>query len=271
MNHATYNAIVKSTLRDLVKYCLPDNITDDINYDSHIGALRIYIDSILTRYPAEIPYYINNKIDSILQHEKSVKKLIGAHMLIGIQANPSICLYTGDITQIHVDCIVNAGNPTGHGCLIPGHKCVDNIIHLKAGPKLRAECKKNLKGGPIAFGELIVTLGYNLPARYVYHTVGPVYNVENRHAHQQTLSNCYVNCLDRARQMNLGSIIFPCISTGEYKYPKAEACVVALKSTNKWLEQNPDYAIKIIFCVFDPEDKRIYDQVINSCLWRDQI
>ena len=271
MNHATYNAIVKSTLRDLVKYCLPDNITDDINYDSHIGALRIYIDSILTRYPAEIPYYINNKIDSILQHEKSVKKLIGAHMLIGIQANPSICLYVGDITQIHVDCIVNAGNPTGHGCLIPGHKCVDNIIHLKAGPKLRAECKKNLKGGPIAFGELIVTLGYNLPARYVYHTVGPVYNVENRHAHQQTLSNCYVNCLDRARQMNLGSIIFPCISTGEYKYPKAEACVVALKSTNKWLEQNPDYAIKIIFCVFDPEDKRIYDQVINSCLWRDQI
>jgi O-acetyl-ADP-ribose deacetylase (regulator of RNase III) len=169
----------------------------------------------------------------------------------------NVSLWQGDITTLSCDVIVNAANKDGIGCFTVGHKCIDNIIHSKAGPRMRAECKVTLGDKKIETGELISTLGYNLPTRYVFHTVGPIGsgNIE--------LIKCYLNCLKRARDMNLHSIAFCCISTGEYGFPQSKACFLALNSVKRWMKDN-NYNIHVVFCVFKDDDYAIYSENIKK-------
>ena len=165
-----------------------------------------------------------------------------------------IVLMKGDITELDCDCIVNAANRS-----LLGGGGVDGAIHRAAGPQLLEACKK-LKGCPT--GEAKITPGFNLPARYVIHTVGPVFAGKGQDPID--LANCYWNSLELAKAHEAKSIAFPCISTGVYGYPHRQAAMVAVTTVKKWLEENDDYEIKIIFCAFDQRNYRCLEMELEG-------
>lgn len=160
-----------------------------------------------------------------------------------------------DITKLKVDAIVNAANRT-----LLGGGGVDGAIHRAAGPELLAECR-TLHGCDT--GKAKITKGYKLPAKYVIHTVGPVYNPNFAQQDAELLSSCYKNSLDLAKKYNLNSIAFSCISTGVYGYPKEEAAQIAVDTVKNWLSQQK-FNIKVYFCVFDSENKAIYNELTSN-------
>ena len=159
----------------------------------------------------------------------------------------------GDITKFEGDCIVNAANHT-----LLGGGGVDGAIHYAAGPELLKECR-TLNG--CETGQAKITKGYNLPAKYVIHTVGPVYWVNNALKNKVLLSRCYVNSLNLAKEKNLHSIAFPAISTGVYGYPLVDATKIAISTVQKWLKQNR-YDIDVTFVCYDDEAYSVYQEYI---------
>lgn len=158
----------------------------------------------------------------------------------------NIQILGGNITDLDVDCIVNAANRT-----LLGGGGVDGAIHRKAGPGLLAECRK-LRG--CATGEAKITGGYNLKAKYVIHTVGPIYS--GRIADAKMLYDCYWKSLQLAKANGIHSIAFPAISTGVYGYPLDEATDIAMDAVTHWLSENSDYEMEVIFSCFE---RRTYD------------
>lgn len=158
----------------------------------------------------------------------------------------SIKILGGNITDLDVDCIVNAANRT-----LLGGGGVDGAIHKKAGPGLLAECRTL---GGCETGDAKITKGYNLKAKYIIHTVGPIYNGTDRDA--KLLYNCYWNSMQLAKANGIHSIAFPAISTGVYGYPLDEATEIAMDAVKFWLSCNPKYDMEVIFSCFE---KRTYD------------
>lgn len=107
-----------------------------------------------------------------------------------------------------------------------------------------------------------MTKGYNLPAKYVIHTVGPIIYEDITDKQREELKNCYIHSLQLAKENNIKEIAFPCISTGEFRFPKEEACQIAIKAVKEYLKENTNYFEKIVFNVFTEEDYRIYNQNI---------
>lgn len=172
----------------------------------------------------------------------------------------TISLHQGDITKLDCDCIVNAANST-----LLGGGGVDGAIHKAAGPKLLLECM-TLHG--CKTGEAKITKGYKLPAKYIIHTVGPVYSGKASDA--ELLAACYKNSLDLAKENDLHSIAFPAISTGVYGYPLKDATEVAVKTAIDWLNENKDYAVDIVFCCFDKKTYDLYDEVMDSAIGKNK-
>ncbi|MCE5202782.1 MAG: O-acetyl-ADP-ribose deacetylase [Actinomycetia bacterium] len=162
--------------------------------------------------------------------------------------NERISVVTGDITRLEVDAIVNAANTS-----LLGGGGVDGAIHRAAGPELLAECRR-LGGCPT--GEARITGGYRLPARHVIHTVGPVWR-GGTHGERELLRSCYLNSLRLAEENGLASVAFPCISTGVYGYPKAEACEVAVDTVSEWLASH-ELPREVVFCCFTDSDAALY-------------
>lgn len=160
-----------------------------------------------------------------------------------------ITILQGDITKLAVDVIVNAANKS-----LLGGGGVDGAIHKAAGPKLLEECKTL---GGANTGEAKITHGYELPARWVIHTVGPVYR-DGKHGEPELLKHCYENSLCIARSYGLKSIAFPSISTGAYRYPIEEASTIALQTIHNWLKECTYYEMEVICVLHSNYDYQIY-------------
>lgn len=165
----------------------------------------------------------------------------------------AIWIIKGDITKVKVDAIVNAANTT-----LLGGGGVDGAIHQSAGPKLLEECRTL---GGCGTGEAKITKGYNLPAKYVIHTVGPVWR-GGIYGEDQLLRNCYINSLKLAEQNHLKSIAFPAIATGTYGYPKEEAAKIAINTVIEYLKHSN--LNKIIFVLHSKEDYQIYQRIYSG-------
>nr|XP_039335282.1 ADP-ribose glycohydrolase MACROD2 isoform X2 [Saimiri boliviensis boliviensis] len=167
-----------------------------------------------------------------------------------------VSLYRGDITLLEVDAIVNAANAS-----LLGGGGVDGCIHRAAGPCLLAECR-NLNGCDT--GHAKITCGYDLPAKYVIHTVGPIARGHINGSHKEDLANCYKSSLKLVKENNIRSVAFPCISTGIYGFPNEPAAVIALNTIKEWLAKNHHEVDRIIFCVFLEVDFKIYKKKMNE-------
>ena len=152
-------------------------------------------------------------------------------------------ILVGDITALDVECIVNAANKS-----LLGGGGVDGAIHRAAGVELYNEC---LTLGGCETGEAKITKGYNLKAKYVIHTVGPIYKQIDESLAEKQLYNCYKNTLELAKANDIHEIAFSAISTGVYGYPPHKACATALVAVHDWLIKNEDYDITIIFCCYN--------------------
>jgi O-acetyl-ADP-ribose deacetylase (regulator of RNase III) len=165
-----------------------------------------------------------------------------------------IAVLQGDIAILAVDAIVNAANST-----LLGGGGVDGAIHRGAGPKLLAKCATL---GGCKTGDAKITPGYNLPAKYVIHTVGPVWHGGN-HGEPELLASCYRRSLEVAVKNDITTIAFPSISTGVYRYPKELACGIALETTAEFLRQHAEIA-RVVFVCFSAEDERLYRNALSK-------
>ena len=177
---------------------------------------------------------------------------------------PGLYLWQGDITTLAVDAIVNAANSQMLGCFVPCHGCIDNAIHTYAGVQLRLECAGIMgrQGHEEETGRAKLTKAYNLPSRYVLHTVGPIVQGAVTQADRELLASCYRSCLDLAAKHGLHSMAFCCISTGEFHFPNELAAEIAIQTVGEWQRQNPD-KIKVIFNVFKDRDYEIYKRLLR--------
>lgn len=177
---------------------------------------------------------------------------------------PGLYLWQGDITTLAVDAIVNAANSQMLGCFVPCHGCIDNAIHTYAGVQLRLECARLMDGQKEEepTGSAKITKAYNLPCRYVLHTVGPIICGAVTQTDRELLASCYRTCLVLAAKTGLGSVAFCCISTGEFHFPNELAAEIAIQTVGEWQRQNPD-KIKVIFNVFKDSDYAIYKRLLR--------
>ncbi len=170
-----------------------------------------------------------------------------------------ILLQQGDITKCNTDAIVNAANTS-----LLGGGGVDGAIHRVGGPAILEECRAiRDRQGSCKVGEAVITTGGNLPAKYVIHTVGPVWNGGNSNE-EQLLANAYRNSLELAQKNNIKTIAFPNISTGIYHFPKDKAATIAVNTVNDFLKANPDSLDTIIFVCFDTENFQLYKTLLNK-------
>lgn len=152
------------------------------------------------------------------------------------EKEPGIALWQGNITRLAADAIVNAANSQMLGCFVPGHSCIDNAIHSAAGLRLRAACYELMKaqGHEEPTGQAKLTPGFALPARYVIHTVGPIVRGRVTENDQALLRSCYRSCLDIAQKKHLRSVVFCCISTGVFHFPRREAAEIATSEVRRY-------------------------------------
>ncbi len=181
-----------------------------------------------------------------------------------------LSIWQGDITRIAADAIVNAANSQLLGCFIPCHKCIDNAIHSAAGIELRMECDAIMKAKRRPYGSRYeeptgraeITGGYNLPAKHVIHTVGPIVKNKLNHALRQQLADCYRNVMECAMIRDVRTLAFCCISTGEFRFPNDVAAKIAVKTVEEVLEKQAKYFERIIFNVFQEKDLGYYRKIL---------
>lgn len=165
-----------------------------------------------------------------------------------------IDIESGDITELSCDAIVNAANKS-----LLGGGGVDGAIHRAAGRQLLEECKTL---GGCQTGQAKLTKGYNLKAKYVIHTVGPVYS--GKDTDEIMLKNCYINSLELAKEHEIHSIAFPAISTGVYGYPIEKAVPIAVDTVYSWIEKNMDYNIKVTFVCFNDRIFQMFKKYVQG-------
>ncbi len=181
-------------------------------------------------------------------------------------AQNDIVEWQGDITRLKVDAIVNAANSQMLGCFVPLHRCIDNAIHSAAGVQLRLACEEMMHGTEEPTGSARITSGFNLPAKYVIHTVGPIVTTPRPFRQQEAqLASCYTSCLDLAHKYGLASIAFCCISTGEFRFPNDLACEIAVSTVRSWMARHPETSVKtVILNTFKDIDHELYQNALTK-------
>ena len=232
------------------------------------------------RPPKPVTKDFLNIQDEYLQGEKTEKGIISLADIPFVKSG--IHLWQGDITRLSVDAIVNAANSAMLGCFVPCHGCIDNAIHSAAGIELRLECSRIMEEKHSMEGEhsmeeahsmekqkieeptgkAKITKAYNLPCRYVLHTVGPIIYGEVTQKDCNLLSDCYRSCLELAAEYQLKSIAFCCISTGEFHFPNEAAAEIAIQTVKEYQKKKPS-DMEVIFNVFKDCDYKIYKQLLG--------
>lgn len=200
--------------------------------------------------------------DAYLQEETRRKGVTSLAQLRPVEKG--LYLWQGDITTLGVDAIVNAANSGMTGCYVPCHGCIDNAIHTFAGVQLRLACAELMakQGCPEPTGQAKITQAYNLPCRYVLHTVGPIVQGPLTREHEQQLASCYRSCLDLAGDNYCKSLAFCCISTGEFRFPNQRAAEIAVETVKAWQAQHPE-ELEVVFNVFQDRDREIYEKLLG--------
>ena len=203
--------------------------------------------------------------DELLSFEREEKGVVDADSLPVTAANPQIAVWQGDITRLAADAIVDADNSALLGCFCPCHGCIDNAIHSAAGLQLRDECNDIMQrqGHLEPTGQAKLTRAYNLPAKYILHTVGPIIQGRVTRRDREALASCYRSCLELAAEHGLESVAFCCISTGEFHFPNREAAGIAVKTVTEFLRRDTSIR-KVIFNVFKDLDAEIYRELLGE-------
>lgn len=256
-----------------------DTMTDSELFNTYRSLVNV-------RPPREVPDVVGKTQDSFLQHEIAAKGITDAATLfedddnsykktVGTSsASKNLAVWQGDITTLKVDAIVNAANSQLLGCWSPCHACIDNCIHTYAGTDLRLACYEIMKSHSAAncsaapyeepTGSAEITKAYNLPCRFVLHTVGPIVGGRLTERDCDLLASCYTSCLDLAEENALTSIAFCCISTGVFHFPNDRACNVAVTTVRKWLMAHASANMRVVFNVFKNEDRALYEKELGK-------
>lgn len=229
------------------------------------GAQRRLLRSLMNvRAPAPLSAEFVRLQDALLGEEREERGVVDP-LLLPAASDGRIALWQGDITRLKADAIVNAANGALLGCFIPCHGCIDNAIHSAAGLQLREECSAMMErqGHAEASGNAKATRAYNLPSRYVFHTVGPIVSGPLTRRHREELRSCYASCLGLAEEMGLASLAFCCISTGEFRFPPEEAAAIAIRTVRDFLGRSASIA-RVVFNVFKDGDREIYERLLAA-------
>ena len=203
--------------------------------------------------------------DEYLSAERDMAGVVDSNALLPLCSDERLVLWQGDITTLKVDAIVNAANSGMRGCFRALHSCIDNIVHSKSGIQLRLYCDElmNRQGYEEPTGQAKITPAYNLPSRYVLHTVGPIIEGRVTRHDRELLASCYRSCLELAAENCLESVAFCCISTGVFHFPNQEAAEIAVKTVTDFLKTQTSIK-KVIFNVFKDTDKQIYRSILGA-------
>ena len=226
------------------------------------GQRRLLRGLMNVRMPMEIDDDFLSVQDAYLKEEAAEKGIVS---LDDISFNEEgLAIWKGDITRLAVDAIVNAANSGMTGCYVPNHTCIDNCIHTFAGVQLRLDCARIMdkQGYDEPTGQAKITKAYNLPCKYVLHTVGPIVQGKLTKEHERLLASCYNSCLDLAAENNLTSVAFCCISTGAFMFPNERAAEIAVDTVREYLMKGTSVN-KVIFNVFKDIDEEIYHELIR--------
>ena len=249
--------LIQALLKEQPQYRDMD-IPTDINSQHQLlrGLMNV-------RRPANIGADFLQVQDEYLQDETAAKGVTDVADLTPIQ--PGLYLWQGDITTLMCDAIVNAANSGMTGCYIPNHRCIDNAIHTYAGVELRLACEELMEqqGYPEPTGQAKITPAFNLPCRYVLHTVGPIINGRVTKEDEELLASCYRSSLELAAKNSLESVAFCCISTGEFHFPNEQAAHIAVETVKQFMNTKTSVK-KVIFNVFKDLDKEIYARILGA-------
>lgn len=249
--------LIQALLKEQLEY-------RDIDIPTDTNSQRQLLRGLMNlRRPARIGAEFLQMQDEYLQGETAAKGITDAADLTPIQ--PGLYLWQGDITTLKCDAIVNAANSGMTGCYIPNHRCIDNAIHTYAGVELRLACEELMErqGYPEPTGQAKITPAFNLPCRYVLHTVGPIINGRISRQDEKLLASCYRSCLELTAENGLESVAFCCISTGEFHFPNERAAEIAVRTVKEFLQKQTSVR-KVIFNVFKDLDKAIYEKLLRA-------
>ena len=256
--------LIKELLSELPQY-QEEGALERLSLPEHPEEQKRLLRSLMNiRPPRPVSQEFLRIQDGYLGEEVRQRGIVDGNALPASPANPRLVLWRGDITTLQVDAIVNAANSALRGCFVPCHSCVDNIIHSVSGIQLRLACDKLMKQQNYEepTGSAKITPAFNLPCRYVLHTVGPIVSGLLTPSHCMQLADCYRSCLELAAQHSLKSVAFCCISTGEFHFPQAEAARIAVQTVSEVLEKNTQLE-RVIFNVFKEEDEQFYKRLLG--------
>lgn len=255
--------------RDRRQFLIQELLKENTEYegiiipDTEQGQKDLLRSLMNVRMPGAIREEFQKVQDEYLQEENRKNGITDIADLSHSNLDERIYLWQGDITALRVDAIVNAANSQMCGCFRAMHNCVDNIIHSKAGIELRLCCYDMMQaqGHEEPTGKAKITPGYNLPCRYVIHTVGPIVQGRLKKKHEELLASCYRSCLELAEQNGVKSIAFCCISTGVFMFPNQRAAKIAVETVRTYYAETGSQ-MKVVFNVFKDEDLEIYRRIL---------
>ncbi|MGN0132704.1 MAG: protein-ADP-ribose hydrolase [Lachnospiraceae bacterium] len=250
----------------LIKYLLKEKIRfRNIQIPSETQGQRDLLRSLMNvRMPEPVDDEFLRIQDEYLRERNIERGITDAGCLTPVESDDRLYIWQGDITTLKCDAIVNACNSQMLGCFSPMHACIDNFIHTYAGIQLRLEMNEMMEkqGHEEPAGQAKITSGYNLPAKFILHTVGPVIRQVVTEEDERLLASCYEECLKLASDRGAESIAFCCLSTGVFRFPQQRAAEIATETVKSFLESDTRIR-KVIFNVFQDEDFRIYNGILR--------